>query len=69
MKLPLVLVDFFRPNLLKNDLPLVRLVYVDSLLPADPPKQKRTVAMRRHAVAAQMKPKAYLPSEADVLFF
>ena len=66
MKLPRSLVLFLRP---KNDFPPVFLLYVLSdFLEVTPAKQSKAVARKRHAMAAHMKPKAYLPSEAVCWF-
>ena len=57
MKLPRDLVLLFRPK--------VRLPDVVLSLEVAPAKQKNTVARKRQAIAAQMKPKAICPSDAD----
>ena len=57
MKLPLDLVLFLRP---KYRLLLVE-VAAPPLFEVTPATQNRTIARKKHATAAHMKPKAYLP--------
>ena len=61
MKLPRFLVPFFRPKKLR---PPVFRVYVLSRLLVTPAMQNMTPASNRQAMAAHMKPKAYLPRDA-----
>ena len=57
MKLPRDLVLLFRPKV-----PLLDVLLFFDVTPAT---QKSTVARKRQAIAAQMKPKAIWPSDAD----